>query len=106
MTREWLTLLGSEIKAARQQKRLTTANLAEKIGVTRQTITALEKGLPTVAIGTAFEAAAVLGIQLMGRDQDFVRDRLAVNRAMIELLPRGQTHQTGETNEDQVPDWF
>lgn len=82
-TREWLSLLGAEIRVARLQKGIALSDLAVRIGVTRQTVSALESGTPTVAVGTVFEAAAVLQIQLLRTDQDSVRERLAQTRQLI-----------------------
>lgn len=43
-------------------------NLADRLGVSRHTVMAIERGDPAVAIGTVFEAAAVLGVHLMAGD--------------------------------------
>ena len=87
-------------------KAFPLADLASRIGVTRQTVAALESGAPTVAIGTVFEAAAILQMQLLRADQNSVRERLAQTRQMIDLLPRGQSHQETVTNADDVPEYF
>jgi transcriptional regulator with XRE-family HTH domain len=105
-TREWLSLLGAEVRAARLQQGIALADVASRIGVTRQTVAALESGAPTVAIGTVFEAAAVLQMQLLRTDQDSVRERLAQTRQLIDLLPRGQSHKEAVTNADDVPEYF
>lgn len=73
-TREWLSVLGVEIRADRLRRDIVLGDLASRIGVTRQTIAALEDGAPSVAIGTVFEAATLLQMQLMRPDQDSVRE--------------------------------
>ena len=105
-TREWLSLLGAEIRGERLRQGIAMADLAARIGVTRQTVAALEGGSPTVAIGTVFEAAAVLQMQLLSADQNSVRERMSQAQKLINLLPRGQSHQETVTNADDVPEYF
>jgi len=59
--------------------------LAERVGVTHVTMQKVERGSLTVALGTAFEAAAILGVPLFHQEDDRraleaarVDDRLAV----------------------------
>lgn len=102
---EWLTLMGSEIKKMRLQHGISIKSMAARIGVSQPTISALEAGSPSVAVGTVFEAAAVLNIQMMG-DRDSIRDRVSMNKAMIKLMPRPSPTDVEETNEDQIPSNF
>ena len=55
--------LGRRIRVARQRRRLTIAELADKVGVDRNTLNALELGKPTVMIGTYVAALWVLGLE-------------------------------------------
>ncbi len=41
---------------------MSQTELGERVGVSRYTISCLEKGKPNVAIGTVFEAATIVGI--------------------------------------------
>lgn len=59
-----LKVLGELIKIARIERTFSQAVLAERLNVTRQTVIAIEKGDPKVAIGTVFECAYILGIPL------------------------------------------
>lgn len=61
---EALRLLGKEIELARKSKRITAEVLAERCGISRPTLRKVERGEPTVEIGVAFEAAAIVGIKL------------------------------------------
>lgn len=81
-------LLGSRIRLARKERGWTVEQLAARVGVAHVTISKVERGDLTVAIGTVFEAAAVVGVALFDPDPrrrsaeaDRVADRLA-------LLPR------------------
>ncbi|KGM11400.1 helix-turn-helix transcriptional regulator [Cellulomonas bogoriensis] len=60
--------LGLLVAAARRERRMTAAELCERVGITRQTLRAIESGAPTVAIGTVFEVATVLAVPLFDRD--------------------------------------
>lgn len=78
-------LLGARIRLARRERRWTVQELAERVGVSHVTMSKIERGDLTVGLGVAFEAAAVLGVQLFHEDRSRrsleagrVDDRLAV----------------------------
>jgi transcriptional regulator with XRE-family HTH domain len=78
-------LLGARIRLTRRERRWTLQELAERVGVTHVTMRKVERGDLTVALGIAFEAAAVLGVPLFDADPSRraleagrVDDRLAV----------------------------
>lgn len=73
-TEEILLTMGRQIKTARENKALSMVNVAERAGISRTTLWAVEKGTPTVAIGIY---AAVLNA-INGLDSDLLlvaRDR-------------------------------
>ena len=85
VTVEAARLLGARIRLARREHRWTLEQLAERVGVTRVTMRKVERGEPTVGLGVAFEAAAVLGVPLFHEDAArrrlearSIEDRLAV----------------------------
>ena len=86
-TRAACAALGSEITRVRRERRWSQAELAERIGVSVGTVRAVEKGLPSVTLGVAFEAAGVLGIDLLGGPGS-VAARTAENRRVLALLPQ------------------
>ncbi len=67
---------------------MTVAELAERVGVSVPTIRKVESGDPTVAIGTAFEAATIVGVVLF--DGDPTRRVLEAGRVrdQLALLPQ------------------
>jgi transcriptional regulator with XRE-family HTH domain len=67
-TQEYLTQLGDQVKLARLRRKLSVELVAERAGISRATLWAVEKGSPSVAIGTY---AAVLHA-LNGMDKDFL----------------------------------
>jgi transcriptional regulator with XRE-family HTH domain len=87
-------LLGERVRLARKERRWTVVDLAERVGVSPVTIRKVEHGDPTVALGTAFEAAVLTGVTLFDDDPtrraleaDRVRAQLAVLPANIRRAP-------------------
>lgn len=76
------------ISAARKERKMSQAELARRLGVSRLTIIEVEKGSPTVALGTVFEAAVTVGIPLLAEDKKEL-DKLATSIAAItRILPK------------------
>ncbi len=59
-------VLGLEIARARRARRWSQLELAERAGVSRSTLQNAEHGNPRVAIGTVFEIAELVGVELFG----------------------------------------
>ena len=55
-----LRRLGRDLALARRKRGISTADMAERLFVSRDTLWRLERGNPTVAIGTLATAAFVL----------------------------------------------
>ena len=62
-----LEIMGEQIKLARLRRNLSTELVAERAGISRATLWAVEKGTPTVAIGIYAAVLHALG----GLDKDF-----------------------------------
>lgn len=84
-TVEAARLLGRRIALARRERRWTIAELAERVGSSQTTMRKVERGDPSVALGTVFEAAALVGVALftddtaaLAREAELVEARLAV----------------------------
>jgi transcriptional regulator with XRE-family HTH domain len=88
ITLEATKLLGNQIRLARRERRWTTQDLAERIGVSLPTLLRIERGDPTVSLGAAFEGATILGVPLF--DQDVSRRQMEAARVddRLALLPR------------------
>lgn len=82
-----LRLLGSEIARARRERSWTLVELAERAGISRITMRSVEAGAPTVAIGTVFEVATILGIDLFGASPSQLPALLRQSRDRLALLP-------------------
>lgn len=92
-------LLGANVQFGRRQRRWTVAELAERVGVTEATMLKVEHGDPSVRLGIAFEAAALVGVPLFGED----RSRRALEASRIEdrlaVLPE-RVRQPREIDDD------
>lgn len=66
-TQRTLEIMGKQIKMARLRRNLATELVAERAGISRATLWAVEKGTPTVSIGTYAAVLHALG----GMDKDF-----------------------------------
>lgn len=55
--------VGEQIKLARLRRGLGTVALAERAGISRSTLLLIEKGAPTVAIGSYLQTLFVLGLE-------------------------------------------
>lgn len=82
-----LRLLGAEVAVGRRERRWTASELAERAGVSLNTLRKVERGDPTVSLGTAFEVANLVGISLWGGPEEASR-RLTERRDRATLLPQ------------------
>ncbi|MEA1910654.1 MAG: helix-turn-helix transcriptional regulator [Spirochaetota bacterium] len=57
-----LIILGENIKTARLRRKISMEQIAERAGISRATVWAVEKGSPSVAMGTYIQILFVLGL--------------------------------------------
>ncbi len=86
-SRDALVVLGGQIKRARIERRWSQTDLAARIGVDFKTLAA-EKGSPNVAIGTVFNAAFTVGVDLFGLDGDDLALARRRGEETLALLPK------------------
>ena len=77
-THKTLETMGEQIKMARLRRNLSTELVAERAGISRATLWSVEKGSPTVAIGTYAAVLNALGgldkdFEMVARDDEFGR---------------------------------
>lgn len=65
-TRDILRQMGEQIKLARLRRRISSQLVADRAGISRSTVVEVEKGSPSVAIGTY--AAVLHALNKMDRD--------------------------------------
>ena len=58
-----MTVMGEQLKLARKRRKLTTGQVAERAGISRTTLNSIEKGDPTVAMGSYFNVLRTLNME-------------------------------------------
>lgn len=66
-TRRILDEMGENIKLARLRRKFSSQQVAERANISRPTLSAIEKGKPTVSIGSY-----LLVLQALGLEKDFL----------------------------------
>lgn len=85
-----LSALGAQISIARREMGWTTAELAERLGVTARLVSRIEAGAASTGVGTVFEAAILCGVPLFETDAEDVRAMALVaeiENLRLALLP-------------------
>lgn len=83
-----LKKLGNDLKDARRRRRITTKLMAERIGITRVTLSKIEAGDPKVSMGSYALAIYILGkIEILESLMDRANDSLGLD-IMEESLPK------------------
>lgn len=93
-------LLGKQIKFSRKQRGWSEQNLAERAGISRATLQKIESGEMTPSIGLAFEAAALVGVNLFEQDVVALPTRLRNMEDKISLLPKRIRSKSDEVDDD------
>lgn len=95
-TQEILNQMGEQIRLARLRRHLSAELVAERAGISRMTLSNIEKGSPSVAVGSY---AAVLHA-LNGMDKDLLLvakdDELGRKLQDLELPTRRRAPKKGE----------
>ncbi|WP_374658766.1 helix-turn-helix transcriptional regulator [Phenylobacterium sp.] len=97
--REAVRVLGQAIRINRLERKLSVAELAERVGVSRDMMRRIEAGDPRCAIGVAFEAASIVGVTLFEEDRSNLTMRLAEHDEKLRLLPKA-IHKARTTVKD------
>ncbi|CAE6800537.1 hypothetical protein R69888_05188 [Paraburkholderia haematera] len=79
--------LGERLKLARLRRELSTVLFAERLGISRDTLSRLEKGNPNIALGTYMRALRVLGLD---KDMDAVARDDELGRKLQDIKLPGQ----------------
>ena len=85
---EALRLLGRSIRAARIERRMTAAELAERTGISRVSLHRIERGDARSAIGSVFEAATIVGVPLFEHEPSRLSADLERTERKLALLPK------------------
>lgn len=80
--RRQLSALGERIRLARKRRRLAAGLMAERVGISRDTLNRVERGDPAVSMGTYLRVLRVLGLE---SDLDQVAAADPVGRKLQDL---------------------
>lgn len=94
-TQRVLETMGEQIKLARLRRNLAAELVAERAGISRATLWAVEKGTPTVSIGTYAAVLHALGgmdqdLELVAKDDEFGRKLQDLNIQTRARAKRGK----------------
>ena len=82
-----LKVLGNQIKLARQARGWGLTDTAARLRVDRRTLSAIECGAPGASIGTVFNAAFLVGVNLFGLEGDALARARRHGEDTLALLP-------------------
>ena len=88
------------LRVRRKEKRLTINELADRLGASIPTVRKMLEGAPTVAIGTYFEAAHILGVSLFDPDSDRFAVTASKTAEIESLLPKRVVKRAEDVNDD------
>jgi transcriptional regulator with XRE-family HTH domain len=95
-----IELLGSLIRVARKERKLTVLELASRAGISRGLIQRIEKGDPSCSVGAVFEAATIVGVPLFELDSKQLSQQLNQTNEKLALLPKTVHKSRQKVNDD------
>jgi transcriptional regulator with XRE-family HTH domain len=87
-SRDAVSLLGALIREARNERRLSSQELADRAGISRGLLQRIEKGNLKCEIGAVFEVATIVGVRLFDADESGLSAYLSQAREKLSLLPK------------------
>jgi len=91
-TRRILAEMGENIKLARLRRKFSSEQVAERANISRPTLSSIEKGKPTVSIGSYLLVLQVLGLEkdflLLAKDDELGRKLQDANITTNERAPK------------------
>lgn len=100
VTHQALSILGKLIRIGRTERGMTAQELADRAGISRTTLYNIEKGSSGPEIGTVFEVAAIVGVQLFQYDDRTLAMHNARLAEKLTLLPQSVRHSSRELDDD------
>ncbi|MEQ9166104.1 helix-turn-helix transcriptional regulator [Fulvivirga sp.] len=87
-----LETVGEQIKLARLRRKLSSEMVAERAGISRNTLISIEQGKPTVSIGHYLNVLKVLGLEndflLLAKDDELGRKLQDARLSTKERAPK------------------
>ncbi|MFH2060855.1 MAG: helix-turn-helix transcriptional regulator [Pseudomonadota bacterium] len=99
-SRDAATLLGALIREARNERKLTAQELADRAGISRGLLQRIEKGNLKCEIGAVFEVATIVGIKLFESDENDMAKQLRYTKEKLSLMPKSVRKKSKKVNDD------
>ncbi|MGM0656605.1 MAG: helix-turn-helix domain-containing protein [Thermodesulfobacteriota bacterium] len=99
-SRDAATLLGALIREARNERKLTAQELADRAGISRGLLQRIEKGNLKCQIGAVFEVATIVGIKLFEADESALAKQLGHTKEKLALMPKSVRKKSKKVNDD------
>ena len=99
-SREAVGLLGRLLRIARQERRMSVQELADRAGISRGLVQRIEKGDMKCEVGVVFELAAILGVSLFESDERGLKLQSQAAAAQLALLPGAARGVRREVDDD------
>ena len=98
--REAVVVLGQLIRISRIERKLSVAQLAERVGASRDLMQRIEQGDPRCGIGLVFEAATIMGVPLFEEDRGRLTMHAAEQEKKLRLLPKSIRKRSSVVKDD------
>jgi len=98
--REATALLGALIREARNDRRLTAQELADRAGISRGLLQRIEKGNLKCEIGAVFEVATIVGVKLFDANENTLTKYLRQTKEKLTLLPKSVRRKSKRVSDD------
>ncbi len=99
-SRDAVALLGALIREARNERKLTAQELADRAGISRGLLQRIEKGNLKCEIGVVFEVATIIGIKLFDTDENALTKHLGRTKEKLALLPKSVRKKSIPVHDD------
>lgn len=93
-------MLGKLIRVGRHERGLTAQELADRAGISRTTLSNIEKGAPGPEIGVVLELASLVGVRLFDYDDGSLKMHSARLDDKLALLPKSVRHSLKEVDDN------
>lgn len=93
-------MLGKLIRVGRAERGMTAKELAERSGISRTTLSSIEKGAPGPEIGTVLEVASIVGVRLFDYDERTLQMNNRLLDEKLTLLPKSVRHSVKKVDDD------
>ncbi len=100
VTHQALAMLGKLIRVGRTERRLTAQELSDRAGISRTTLSSIEKGAPGPEIGIVFEVASIVGVRLFDYDERTLQMHNNHLDEKLALLPKSVRQSVKEVDDD------